>query len=416
MDRFKNSARNAALFLVSALLAYGLAEALFSYLYVHGHINPPDRDGWYFEELGHTVHFDPVIGYRLAAVPSRHLRISNGETEYSGVFVGNNAGFPDRDDFQPQRSDSRTLRVAIVGDSFSSGQFLATNWPEQVEAIARQHPSNPPLQLLNFSVYSGGLANWRNIVTGIIDAQDYQLDALVFPVFANDLFRPFMLFEARDTRKLLIGQAGWDPARWPQTREQAGSYLQASEGYILSRDEWQQFQLGWHPDLPRRWQPYMSQMLQFLAGYASQQARAWLDNPREQWASWQASRQLQAGTAPPPVPDASLGQGRFTPQHLRLIGDILAVARQRQLPVLVIRIPDRHEAEQGWPIAGNVQEFAGLAGAPLVDGAEAFAGLDADARRELYFPVDGHWNQRGSDRFAAFIYPRLLAFLQPDGH
>lgn len=406
-----NTATNTLLLLASSLLAYAVAELLFSYLYVHGQINPPSRDGWYFEELGNTVQFDPVIGYRLTTTPSRHLRISNGETEYSGIFVGNNAGFPDRDDFQPARVDNRTLRVAVIGDSFSSGQFLATNWPERVKELAQQQPNQSPLQLLNFSVYSGGLANWYNIVTRIIAAQDYQLDALVFPVFANDLFRPFMLFEARDQQKLLIGNAGWDPTQWPATREQAMPFLHPSDGYILSRQEWQQFEQGWHPELPRSWQPYLSQTLQYLGLYCWQQADNWLRNPQEQWAAWHASRNMTSHPEVVPEPDASLQRGRFTDQHLLLIRAIRDYARSRQLPVLVIRIPDHHEATQDWPIAGNVLEFAELLDARVIDGAAAFNALSPAEKRSHYFPVDGHWNQQGSDRFATFIYPQLQAFL-----
>lgn len=403
--------KNIALAILSFVVTYIAAELLFSYCYVTGLINKPSRDGWYFEELGNTVHFDPVIGYKLTSTPSNTLRISNNEVEYTGIFKGNNQGFQDRDDFFPERHDPHALRIAIVGDSFSTEQFMAINWPDKVEDIARTNPQAPPLQLLNLSLYSGGLVNWRNIVTQVLDKEHYQVDALVFPVFANDLFRPFMIFEARDQTKLLIGNAGWDPDKLPATLEDAMPLLSPSEGHIFTHTQWQAFTRGeWHPELPRPWQAYMSASLKFLFQIARQKTGEWLSNPSEKFSLYQASRSMNQtlDTNSPATIDGSLSRGRFSVQHLRLIHDIKRYAEKNHLPVFVIRIPDKNEAVNQVPVAGNVAEFSEILGAQLLDGAGAFSNLTPAQKQALYFPYDGHWNQEGSDRFARYIYPEIM--------
>ena len=392
--------KNVAAMIVSALLSYAVAEAGYSYCYRYGLLDNV-RDGWFFEEAGQTIHFDPVIGYTLTQHPSRNVRISEGQIEYEGVFKGNNQGFQDADDFSPGRPPGNPFRVAVLGDSFSSGQFLAVNWPDRVEQLAaeRLRPTERPLQLLNFSLYSGGLVNWRNILLERIEKEAYQLDLLVIPVYANDLFRPFMLFEARNTRKLLIGRAGLDPDALPRDLDQARQYLSDSDGYILTAAEWRQMlDEGWHPDLPRPMDFYMAKHLYFLAMVGWHQL--------QEMATPATGEQIPVG-GEGYAQDPGLQRGQFTVEHKRLIEDVRQSLSRQRLQVLVVRVPGRDELVHDAAVAGNVTEFAEMLGAPVVDGAQAFSELDKTARHAQYFPYDGHWNQQGSDRFASFLLRQL---------
>jgi hypothetical protein len=57
--------------------------------------------------------------------------------------------------------------------------------------------------------------------------------------------------------------------------------------------------------------------------------------------------------------------------------------------------------------SGVVSDFAEKLGAELIDGAEAFRGLTQEQLAGLWFPTDGHWNQRGSDAFARMMWDRI---------
>lgn len=398
--------KNAGTFLCSALLTYVVAELAYSYAYRWGYLGQ-DRDGWYFLEADQTIHFDPDIGYRLTRHPSPHIRITMGEQEYSGVFRGNNRGFQDGQDFVPARPAGNPYRVAVLGDSFSAEPFVAVNWPDRVEAWGSAESGERPLELLNFSVYSGGLANWRNIVVKEIEAQAYQLDLLVIPVFANDLFRPFMGFEARNTRKLLIGRAGFDPDRLPQTLAAWKACCAAeSEGYVLTAAEWQRFQQeGWHPDLPRPAKRYLAEHTAMLFALLQQRCLQWWE------AKVNTGNSVDVGEAEVEQayqPDPALGRGQLGPEQWRLVDDIHAYAQRTGLAVVVVRVPDKDELINQAPVAGNVLDFAERLGAPVLDGMKAFDGVPPAERPLQYFPHDGHWNQGGSDRFARF----MLNYLQ----
>lgn len=131
-----------------------------------------------FDESTKTVHFDPIRGYMLSKQASRWCHIVNGNVEFVAWLKGNSQGFPSRTDFVPARTDASTRRIAVFGDSFSSGDYLDTNWPDRTQALAEA--GGEKLQLLNFSLYGAGLANWWSILTRLVAAQNYELDGIVF--------------------------------------------------------------------------------------------------------------------------------------------------------------------------------------------------------------------------------------------
>jgi hypothetical protein len=79
----------------------------------------------------------------------------------------------------------------------------------------------------------------------------------------------------------------------------------------------------------------------------------------------------------------------------------------RGIPVIVVYVPGRKKLLSHKDQAMKVREFAAVVEARFIDGSEPFRGLDDKGVRECYFPVDGHWNQSGSDRFARFIADQL---------
>jgi hypothetical protein len=173
--------------LVAVVATYALVEAVATIRYLVTSA-PPDPY-WIYEDSGRTIRFDPIRGYRLSSTPSRFARISHGEVEYVGHIRGNNQGFPDRDDFHPRRERADGARLAVMGDSFTSAQFIEMNWPDRVEE--RIAASGGRITLMNFAVDGAGLANWWSILRGIIEPEAYELDGIIFACYWGDLRRPF---------------------------------------------------------------------------------------------------------------------------------------------------------------------------------------------------------------------------------
>jgi hypothetical protein len=337
------------------------------------------------------VQFDPIRGFILTRQPSRWSRITNGTIEFVGWFKGNSQGFPTRTDFAPARPDGSTRRIAVFGDSFSAGDYLDTNWPDRMQALAEANGEK--LQLLNFSLDGVGLANWWSILTRLVEAQNYELDGIVFVVFDNDLERKLLVAENHGSSHTWRYCRSWNPQTYPATLEQTQSCpFTLKNTYTVSDSEFEQaLHKKWPPSIPR------SGFRPALAMQISDALDRWWD-----------SRQKALAKAP-----------GFDPQQARLIDDMGRFVSTRKLPVLVVFLPKRDRLVQStWkddPYRAETQNFAQRIGARFVDGSEAFANMRPTDVRKCFFPYDSHWNQAGSDRFANFMldliprsFPQLL--------
>jgi hypothetical protein len=338
-----------------------------------------DTSLWLFEDSGRTWRFDAVRGYRLTSTPSRFARITQGTVEFLGTARGNAQGFPDRDDFTTRRKAGGALRIAVFGDSFTEAQYLRQNWPDRAEDLARA--GGRQVELLNFAVSGGGLANWWSVLTRLVGPDGYDLDGVIFAVYAGDLRRTFSMWEHRGGPHPLFGRTpGWDPQSFPTTLAEARPLLHEHPGLILSTDQFQQtLQGAWPAGAERRLRPF------FLT-------RAWR----------LLRRQAASGEALPEAPAAPTD-----PSRARLVEEIGHFLKARDLPALVILIPDREsmlspERAPAWP-AEEARAFAAALGAELLDSARMFQGLNDREIRAQFLPYDGHWSQAGSDRFAEFV-------------
>jgi hypothetical protein len=360
------------LLVVAALATYALCEVMATTLYLAQVI---DRGFWIYENSQQTVHFDPLRGYTLTETPARFARITGRTVEYLGALRGNAQGFPDRDDFAPRRRSPTSRRYAVFGDSFTAGQYLRQNWPDRVEDLTRG--SDCPLELLNFAIDGGGLANWWSVLTRIVGPGQYEIDGVVFAVFEGDLTRGFTVAEHGGYTRSMLGRVpGFDPRGFPKTLEEARAFLAPLAGYILDHEQFEATLRGRSvPALERDRVPYVAMRLAERFG------------------------RLGSLLAPqdPPTGNAD---------HRRLIEDLRDFVRQRGIPAIVVAIPSRENlaAEQdGYAVPATTVDFARALRAELVNGAQAFAGLTAREIRAHWFPYDGHWAQTGSDRFAGFM-------------
>jgi hypothetical protein len=361
------------------LTGYIIAEFIFSTGYSLGWIEPPE-ELLILEDTG-VLQFDPVYGVRHGPRLTRTAKFQRGIWEYDSTFRGNNQGFCDRDDFHPDRPDGATLRLAVLGDSFTSGRFLDMNWPDRMERLAAE--TGIQLQLLNFAIDGAGLANWWSILTRHIVPEDYQIDSLVFAVFGDDLSRTFLIEESRNVKQTMgTYTLTWDPETWPATREEANRILIPWEEFILPPAEYDAVRAGTcRPDLPRPWRPRAFSRLIYLL--------------------------RKGGGRLLPEAEAESLTPVFNDGQQTLILDIQKTARENGWPVHVVFVPGGTLSSRYTAVPGEIREFARLLGAPLINGAAAFDGLTEEEKTDCWLPYDGHWAQPGSDYFARFMLPVL---------
>jgi len=369
--------------LIPVAVLYVLAEAGFTFLYQRGVVEPVSF--WIYEEKpsGWSYRFDPVLGYAISPEPSRlATTVSNGVIESLGTIQGNNLGFADRDDFQPQRGDPGSRRLAVFGDSFSAAQYNPRPWPDVAEDLTRDGPR--PLDLLNFSIDGGGLVNWWSVLTRLVEAEGYEIDGVVFAVFGDDLQRGFTTGDdglVRDGRRVAIWcRIPLDLLPWlPRDLYEALPLMGPLERWeCVSTARFDALLRGeWHPRPTRSFRPYLAgKLVEGLRGI-----RRWAD-------------------------DGASGLPAMHPEVEKLVADMRRYLVQNELPALVVYVPWRTGAPGGKDPAGSPAEarrFADMLGADFVDGNEAFAGMSRREIRDCWMEYDGHWTQTGADHFARFM-------------
>jgi hypothetical protein len=371
--------------LLIVIATYAVFEAVVTVLYLKDVIEPPSSV-WLFEDSGRTVRFDPILGYRLLPVPSRIARITMGTVEYVGTLKGNNQGFPDRDDFSPERGADTGPRFAVFGDSYTAAPFLEVNWPDRVEDLS--HRWQKPPRLLNFAVDGGGLANWWSVFTRLVEKEGYQIDGVVFAVIPGDLWRGFTVADHENQTRPMFGRVPtWDPDTFPRTLFEARKYLQpeTQNASVVSTEEFDSgIRLEWRPRSDKPLRPYFASKV------------------------WQVLKRGLSRDSGLPMPPRAFDS--FDVHQERMIEDMARAIRKKGISVIVVHVPSREELLRGKrdtlpPV--DTRFFAQLLGAGFIDGREAFKGLSPDEIRAMWFPYDAHWAQKGSDRFAEFMAGRL---------
>jgi hypothetical protein len=268
---------------------------------------------------------------------------------------------------------------------------LARNWPDRAEDLLRRQGHD--IVLLNLSGDAWGLANWTSIITGMLETEAYQLDGLIFAVWAFDLRRVFFYSDHRGQARHAFAPT-WDPSSHPQNVQEALSTLDgagAANSWIVSAEDFNAVLRGdillesnpkWRFALLKNTKAIVSPALCSLRRKFQGKEHDWLC-PRER-----------------------------EPNKLRLYDTIRHFAAERDLPILVLYIPTKKEllsstARTNVCLREEVRHFAEYIGADFSDGRDAFAGVKPQQVRQLWFPTDLHWDQGGSDIFAHFMAMKI---------
>ena len=375
---------------ITLLLSYSFAELVLTSLYMQGTLLPIPKSTMVLEqaEQGASRHYDPVRGCLLAQHPSRVAIVaSNGQVETEGIVKGNNRGFPDRDDFQLKRGKTQTRRYAVLGDSMTSAQFLQRNWPDMAEDLASGEAVS--LELYNFSVLGAGLDNWRSILLDHVGTEGYELDGVIFAVCCDDLHRGFTFWDDSQVQTDEQGRQWGSYGRMlsrnklviPANLEQASLFLLPINWRLLPHDQFEQLLAGnKRLSVERKLKLYLTSRC--IGGVARL-----------------FGIELNPVPVFPPI----------NPACLPSMDEIGGFLRRHKLPCMVVQLPLRHELinrlkdTETVGIPEQTSQFAMRIGASVADGSKAFMGLDAAGIRDCWLPIDGHWNQAGSDRFARYM-------------
>jgi len=365
--------KKVALATISVFLTYAAVEAIATALWLSGRLEP---EAIYAQEqtdpLG-NVRFDRTRGAFFSQQRARLAVFSSGgELLSQGLIAGNNHGFDEGDDFEIQGA-SDELRFAVLGDSFTAAPFLETSWPERVEQLL-DGADGARIRLLNMSLSGGGLGNWWSVIRDFIGGSGLELDGIVLAVYESDIERPF--FWSDDALYRTLGAP---------PRMATGTAISWDPDEVIAPIE------SANPEFLPNWRLFEPTELDAL-----------LDGGREGLALDRPFRLFFAHRAFAALRNVLVGEARAQagsphpsdpsdPAREAVLDALADFAEAREMRLLVVAVPDDP--------TGIIERFALRIGADFHPGSPHFV----DRPAELFIPIDGHWNQAGSDRFSSDI-------------
>jgi len=356
---------------LAVLPTYAVAELVYSHLHRRGVVSPYTL---WFHELSDpkgNIRFSKEIGIQLSPRPSR-IGVWNSEHGWicKSRFAGNNMGFSDPKDFVSRKRDADTMRVLVLGDSFTSSLYLNRAWPEVVE----QNLRGLPLEIYNLAIDGVGLGNWAMVLENIVAKKGIEADLVVFALCCDDLDR---------------SPSWWDDLPTPLTAKVGNPRITRTGSYDLAG--FPRTEQAEHLDLDR-W-------LLARPALFSQYWDAGQPLPYERpggWRLWEAIRGAGEEEPPPAAWDSD-------PVRQQIVRDMAGLLKEHGMKARVVEVhgPARHMAP-----------FARLLGVPEADIVRA-AGMMDPARKHLnYIPDDGHFTEAGARALGDALTPHFRSWYQ----
>ncbi|MBF0312118.1 MAG: hypothetical protein HQK52_01810 [Oligoflexia bacterium] len=384
-----------AIVLILALAIFELMAYLCfkSRIYIPNHM----RSVTIIENTAPAYEFDPSLGYKISSTPLRFAKITKGVVEYSVVRKGNNLGLHAVRDYYPQKDSKEIKRFIVFGDSFSAGEYLEKTWVDRFEEMAKKEGKN--IELLNFSIMGGGLGNWWRALDGILRSEHYDVDGVIFAITTTVINRKFFWHENTEGEiSDIFGYVpSWDPKFFPghkNSLQQSYYYRYLDEIYKVSNSQFEEVMAKKQNTI--RYKTYARYYLaRFIVAVkkfwpttylAYQKAGSWLELVRQ----WRV-----LGT-----------QGVLDLGRENLIDDINVYVQEKKMPCFVIHIPTREDLKTG-EVYEETKRLSTILNATLIDGSLAFQDIPVSQAKDYFLPYDNHWNQKGSDLFAGFIFKKL---------
>lgn len=352
--------------------------------------------------------YDPVTGYRWTCGPVRFTRIINNEVVYDNVFPVNNMGFPSRRDFF-SRKKNNAYRIIVLGDSFSSGEYLSVPWPERLEQLLRAANPGRNIEVYNFSLSGCGLPFWDSIMK-YLAARGFEYDALVIALYNDDIFRDFTVFQGKYNR-IYYTAIPADKKTPAQKAEFIRDYFPYAEKLadVVPDDVIAVKAAAIAAHEKRHWiTPPLRLRIPEIIGGAIVKYR--------HDARYPGGRRILKPALPPDTTFKTLSiVDYYGKERLWKLQNIVDPCRKKKIPVIVSALPARdslkrrgkwksvHDEAVPWKLAITL-------GAYFHDGYAPFARAGGEAASKAYFfKYDDHWNQAGADKYASDIASFILS-------
>jgi hypothetical protein len=321
--------------------------------------------------------FDPIRGYRWLGDTIRSFKTRKGEIVYDNHFYPNNRGWIMDLDYTYKKKDSTKKRWMILGDSFVAGIMLETNLPNRAQQLLKDSLGRNELEIYSFGVDGGGIMNWYNIFFKEI-IPNYEFDGVIIAPYADNLYRDFMV--------MLIQENGFmgriDSVDWSANDSIKMSDFKSFKAYdqVYSDLEIERFL---NQPLKRFDWPFKIQ-LKRLIKKLNRTAKIKSSN------SIQSIEQL----------NRKMGVKKFTQ-----LDSMISWCKSNQKQLILASIPSRNELNNELLGEKNQHKvemkiIAKEYQLNYFDGYTVFKQFNAKEVDAHWLKYDGHWNQKGSNKYA----------------
>ncbi|MEQ8910244.1 MAG: hypothetical protein RIC95_13685 [Vicingaceae bacterium] len=367
VSRIGKSGTNMMLLLSFTLYAYLFGEVVV-------YFNSPYLNTSGFNKK--STKFDPVRGYRWLDEDIRYFKNRMGEMVFDNHFHPNNKGWIMKQDYSFKKRDSTAKRWMILGDSFVAGLMLETNLPDRMQELIIDSVGKGKIELYSFGVDGGGIMNWYNILFKEI-IPNYEFDGVIIAPYADNLYRDFMV--------MLIDHYGYmgriDSVDFSDKPIDVSAFKAIKPFNNVYTDEKIDY-FKTQPFQPFDW-PFKRKVNTFFKNLKHQNKT---DNPKSVTTIEQLKRKM--------------GDKRFTQ-----LDSMISWCKSNQKGLILASIPSIWELKglQEGTESTHQTEMDILAEAyelNYFDGYQVFDELSEKALLNHWLHYDGHWNQKGSDKYA----------------
>jgi len=321
--------------------------------------------------------FHPVLGKVYCATTEGTFT----KTSYSHYLVVNSDGMVDRE--YPIAKPGGTLRVALLGDSFTASEYLPT--ADKFEGLLERDLSqqlDKPVEILNFGI--SGSETWDQLQIFHLRAVKYQPD-LTFLAFywGNDIKNNIERLRANDPSPLMEEYDAPLGGRIKEVRKNLNKALwNSSLLYQVVHDG-----TGHMERLVKRWfQPdYLTQIDRLMVG--EHQGTV----PKELQSKERPMVDTDSGDD-----DLFFWESAGWEITRKLIKKLNAEAEAAGSKLVVLHFPSEGLVRSGIPLPfEEFNVFLDQSGIPYVSLFQDYYDMEPEILQQHFIPDDGHWSRYG---------------------
>ena len=323
--------------------------------------------------------FDEISGYKWYDEDIRFIKLINGELIYDNTYKPNNFGYSTKTNFNLKKDDN-TIRYILFGDSFSSGIFLKTTMPDELQNNLNRKLKTNKYEIYSFSIDGGGLHNWHSIffneIVGNID-----FDGLIFCTYTDNLNRKFFIHHSLDSGGFING---FENIPINQNEFQNKFLSKLNKAYeiapsnlidsIINRNNKISFQ-----------SVLFKKLKSFTYDFLNES-----ENNFDKWIK-------KYSYLPLTYSDVKKNIGN---KKIRRFEEIVHYCKKNKKQIILSSIPDKFLIRMDIRQSAQYEIISKHFDIKYFNGYEIFNQKSNADIEKFYLKNDGHWNQKGSDLFA----------------